>query len=122
MKELILLITAAGLLALAHLAGVLEAVFTVDATGITYTIAALGAGGTLLARLCRGFLRWVCDQGVTVTLGLLGTVIGFMAALSGIVSADDTAKFAGVETALATTVVGVIAHLWLLVVREVTRD
>lgn len=121
MREAILVLTAIGLVALAGFFGLVELTLAADSTGIAWVILILGALCTLLARRWRALLTWTCDQGVAVTLGLLGTVIGFMNALSGIAAGDDATKLEGVETALVTTIVGVIAHLWLIVVREVTR-
>ncbi len=54
-------------------------------------------------------------------LGLLGTVAGFMIAITGAVEGDTALKFAGVSTALSTTAVGIVAHLYLLVMQRFMR-
>lgn len=121
MREIILMVIAAGLLAVAVVSGNLQHVIDGDRTGIVWAVGALGFVGTACARWRRAWLTWMCDQGVAPLLGLLGTVIGFMMALGGLSSDAYAANMAGVETALTTTVAGVVVHLWLLLVREFTR-
>jgi hypothetical protein len=66
-----------------------------------------------------------------VTLGLLGTVIGFAMALSGVDSASLASAagvqkvagqlMAGMRTAINTTIVGAVLGLWLDVNRRMIR-
>lgn len=121
MRESVLLLTAFGLLAFGYVGGVVQPIYAGDSTGIVWGISGLALMGTVLARWRRGVLRFLCSEGVTMTLGLLGTVLGFIAALSGVVSGDEILKLDGVRTALFTTAAGIVGHLWLMLVREATR-
>lgn len=120
-RSAILLVVFVGALAALGIGGILGPALRADATYIVYTLLVMSAACTALAGARRAILIWTIEAQICPTLGLLGTVIGFMAALSGIVDDVSAAKMAGVETALVTTAAGMIVHLWLLVVREVTR-
>lgn len=50
---------------------------------------------------------------VLIRLGLLGTAMGFTMALIGIADSDVSARDAGVQTALYTTICGMIGSLWI---------
>ena len=66
-------------------------------------------------------VEWIADK--LVFLGLLGTVVGFIIALSGVdpATAGETSAItpmvakliSGMGTALHTTLVGAIGYLWL---------
>lgn len=121
MRAAILLIVAAGALAALHLGGRLFPFIEADQTGIVLGLMALIGVCTALSRIWRKLIIWVIDHQICPTFGLLGTVIGFMATLEGVVGDITAAKLSGVETALVTTVTGLLAHIWLLIVREATR-
>lgn len=104
-----------------HIDGVLVPYIAADRTGIILAVAAVAVLATALARWRRKFMVWVIDQQVCPTLGLLGTVLGFTLALSGVAGDVSADKLAGVHMALNTTGAGLLAHLWLLCVRELTR-
>lgn len=53
-----------------------------------------------------------------MTLGLLGTVIGFMMAMGGIEAGNTEGLIAGLHTAIGTTVVGAVLSLWTEVNRR----
>ncbi len=113
----ILAITALSLLAAGAVAGVVQPLFVADATYLTYA-------SVLVAVFCTfnaSWLEWVCKHGLTIMLGLLGTVVGFWHALEGMALGDDIIKVAGVSTALTTTVVGMICHLYLVLIQRVSR-
>jgi hypothetical protein len=136
--------------------GYVEAVYTGDKSRITLAITALFAVGLVsawvraqkiarllnLSRQNRGLVvpgakllekaahlddivNWL------VTLGLLGTVIGFTMALSGIDAASLTSPagvqkvagqlMAGMRVAINTTIVGAVLGLWLDVNRRMLR-
>lgn len=117
------MILAAGLLAASYVSGDLQAVIDGDTTGVVvWAIGALGLFGTIAARKRRAWLRWICAEGVCTILGLFGTVVGFMIALAGITGDIQADKLGGIETALVTTAAGIIVHIWLLLVREFTRE
>lgn len=121
MRAAVLATVLAGALAALQIGGVLGPFIEDDATGIVLGLIALAAFCTALSGYWRKALVWVVENQVCPTLGLLGTVIGFMMTLEGITGDVTAAKMAGVSTALVTTATGMIAHLWLLVVREATR-
>lgn len=74
-----------------------------------------------------GTVRYVA--GMLVLLGLVGTVIGFIVALSGVdpqrvPSVDNVAPMVarlinGMSIALYTTLVGSVLHLWLMVAQRI---
>ena len=100
-----------------------QAIWHADATHISAGIAAITVAASISAGFARTreWLPWVVDNGVTLLLGLLGTVLGFMAAVQGMASADVAAKMGGVSTSNATTVAGLVCHLYLLVLARVVR-
>jgi len=110
-----MLIAGGGALAALHISGVLLPFIESDATRIVPALITIAALCTIWARP----RDWVVDQQICPTLGLLGTVLGFMVALAGIEGDITADKLGGVTTALTTTAAGIIAHIWLLVVREV---
>ncbi len=111
-----------ALLAIGALRGFVLPVFADDATYMAHGIAVLFLVGVFLAarghwgdvRRCSRFL---------VALGLLGTVVGFRIALSGVdpTTAGDASSIqpmiasliAGIGTALSTTITGLVGSLWL---------
>lgn len=121
MKAAILSIVMMGAIAALHISGNLMPYIMADSTFITAGLIGFAFICTILSTCRRKLMIWVIDNQVMPMLGLLGTVLGFMIALNGIVGAMEATKLAGVETALITTAAGMIAHLWLLVVREATR-
>lgn len=110
-----------GCLVAAYLLGFLDYLVGADQSGIVAVLTGLAFICTLLASTRRKLLVWVIDNQLAPMLGLLGTVLGFMVALEGITGDVTAAKLAGVHTALVTTAAGMIAHIWLLIVREATR-
>lgn len=121
MRELFLLITAAGAMAMAYVAGAIQPVFANDQTGIVWAIAGLGVLGTLLARRKRMALVWLCEHHVAPLLGLLGTVIGVMLAMQSFNGVPGPEQLGGVFVALNTTAAGLTVQLYLMLVREITR-
>ena len=121
MKGLLLCLTGlTGLVAL-QLGGLLYPFIAADKTFIVPGLLVLTLVITSLATPYRRVLSWTLEHQIAPSLGLLGTVLGFAVALGGI-SGDITAdKLAGVNTALNTTITGLMCHLWLLVTREATR-
>ena len=121
-RVLILLAFLGGALGASYSVGALGDVIERDQTGIVYGLIAAALICTALAQTRRRVLIWVLDHQIAPIVGLLGTVLGFMAALAGITGDVTAAKLSGVETALVTTAVGMVCHIWLLVVREATRE
>lgn len=120
----ILNVTGIAIVAALFIAGVGEAPFRADQTGLTFLIAAVFLIGLWLVWQERwGAVRWI--GGTLVFLGLLGTVVGFIVALSGVdpqkagdvaaISPMVSALLRGMATALYTTLVGSVAYLWLSV-------
>lgn len=103
----------------AWMLGYVQPLFNGDATGISYAVVAVAGAGTLSAHYRGEWLAWISHHGVCTMLGLLGTVLGFLDALAGLSEGSDVAKLAGVTTALTTTVVGMIAHLYLILLQKV---
>jgi len=114
---------AAALLLLAgSLWGPVLLVFQNDGTGMSWGIAAWGVLATLLVPLEKWrFIDY--SRTFLVFLGLIGTVVGFMIALSGVpmeaastpeaANATVKALLSGLGTALGTTLVGAVSSLWL---------
>jgi len=115
----ILALTALALLAAGAVAGVIQPLFAADGTGLTYASAALAVFGTVAPK---DWLKWLVKHGLTIMLGLLGTVLGFWTALEGLSVEDDIVMQSGVATALTTTVVGMVAHLYLTLLLRVSRS
>jgi len=85
-----------------------------DSTGLVFIIATITIAGGL------GWWRdWLCEQGITLLIGLLGTIIGFWMALSGVVTGAEDLKLDGLGTALSTTVCGLVTHFYLLVMERI---
>jgi hypothetical protein len=118
---MIVVATALALLGAAVTTGLAQEAFASDATGLVWMVTAITLLGTFAAFEAPSWLTWICDHGLTLLFGLLGTVVGFMAALHGIVSGDEVAKLAGVATALSTTAVGMVSHLYLILLERVSR-
>ncbi len=86
--------------------------FTADEIGLTAMIAgvaALGVAGVAVRRW--GLVVYLRDN--LPTLGLLGTVVGFSLAVAGLAGDDFELKFLGLDTALNTTIAGLVGSLWL---------
>ena len=103
-------------------AGFVLPVFADDATYLTHGITALFLAGVAMAAAGRWNDVRRCGR-FLVAFGLLGTVIGFRIALSGVSpeAAGDAGAIqpmvasliAGMGTALSTTIAGLIGSLWL---------
>lgn len=104
------------------IAGLSSIPFVSDPTGMT---AGLGVF-FLIGLACAAMGEWRTVEwisGALVFLGLIGTVIGFVIAFSGVdpeqakdidaVTPMVAALIAGMATALFTTLVGAIGYLWL---------
>jgi hypothetical protein len=118
-RWIVLATIAAALVFAASLEGWTTRIITSDSTGIVWVVAVAFVLG--FVSLLRGpaVADWMCDHGVTLMLGLLGTLVGFMAALTGAVDGDTAQKFSGVNSALVTTVAGLVAHMYLLLATRV---
>jgi hypothetical protein len=120
-RWIVLAALAAGLVYAAALAGWLQHVIVADGTGIVWGTMGLAGLTFATAAWTSEFIDWACEHGLTLLLGLLGTLTGFMAALSGVTDGDIVQKLAGIETALSTTVVGLVCHLWLIAAARALR-
>lgn len=112
MRFWVLNVTGAALFVAGWLQGAVEGVFMSDQTYLTFGIAAVFLAGLALA--ARN--RWEGVEYVSLilpTLGLIGTVIGFKMALTGVAGDDIVIRDAGVHVALNTTIVGMSGSLWL---------
>ncbi len=112
MRFWVLNVTGLALFIAGWLHGAVASVFLNDQTGMTLGIAVVFIIGLGLAS--QGF--WAGAEYVSLilpTLGLLGTVIGFSMALTGVVGDDIVIRDIGVNTALNTTIVGLSGSLWL---------
>ena len=107
-------IVAVALMAAGLITGVVQPVYEGDTTYITYAATVVAMIGTFWPTM----RNWIVEHGLTLMLGFLGTVWGFWGALEGLATDDDIAKVDGVATALTTTIVGLIAHLYLLVMQK----
>ena len=113
--------------------GYVRQVFARDISHISYVIAALFAAAlaTMTVSLWRGKpVEWLADVSEwLVTLGLIGNVVGFVIALSGVSTADvgsaeGAQKIAqellsGMGVAFYSTLVGAVTALWLSVNRRI---
>ncbi len=109
---LILHVIAAAALYGAWRADLLVPFFTADKIGLTAMIAgvaALGVAGVAVRRWT--LVAYLKDN--LPTLGLLGTVVGFSMAVAGLSGDDFELKFLGLDTALNTTIAGLVGSLWL---------
>ena len=96
--------------------------FQADSTYMTWGIAGVFLFGLVYAAFGKwGTVEWIADK--LVFLGLLGTVLGFIIALSGVdpATVGEASAIApmvarlidGMGTALHTTLVGAIGYVWL---------
>ena len=110
---------AATLLYVAWRADLLIPFFTADEIGLTAFVAAVAAIGVVGV----GFRRWAPVEFLKehlVTLGLLGTIIGFSMAITGLAE-DFDFKMLGLHTALNTTLAGLAGSLWLALCERVLK-
>lgn len=116
-KSAIFFITVLGLVAAGCVVGMVQPLFIGDSTYLTYGIVGIAVFLTFSASL----RDWCCEHGITLLLGLLGTVIGFSMALQGVEASDQVMKMNGVQTALNTTIVGLTSHLYLIIQQRINR-
>ncbi len=111
---LILHVIAATALYGAWRADLLVPFFMADKMGLTGLIAGVGLIGIIGVALRHWPLAEFIKRNLP-TLGLLGTAIGFSLAVAGLGASDDgfELKLLGLNTALNTTIAGLIGHLWL---------
>lgn len=132
---LIFNVAAAALMAAAFIEGHAQAAFTPDKSILTWAIAGVFVLGlALCVRAARGGPTRPIGQvaNALVMLGLIGTVWGFIVALSGVdpATAGDVSKVAqmvsklveGMGIALYTTLEGSVLALWLTVNRQMLQD
>ena len=111
---LILHVIAATALYGAWRANLLVEFFAADKMGLTALIAAVAITGISGVAMRRWALVEFIKKHLP-TLGLLGTAVGFSLAVAGL-GADSGGfelKLLGLNTALNTTIAGLIGHLWL---------
>lgn len=113
--------------------GYVRQVFANDISHISYVIAALFVGALIVLAVSIWRSRpveWLTDVSEwLVTLGLIGNVVGFVIALSGVSTADvgsaeGAQKIAqellsGMGVAFYSTLVGAVTALWLSVNRRI---
>lgn len=117
-------VIACALLGVAWLQGLVTEAIESDSTHIiVWTIATVVLATSLATWWQRGraWTAWTCEWAIPAMLGFLGTALGLMQALAGLTGDVDAQKLAGVETALVTTIVGIIATLYLLLIERVSR-
>ena len=112
---------ALGLLSAGVYAGVVQRALFADQTGIVWVLIALACVASCATRWRYLFSDWIVEHGLLILLGLLGTVVGFMQAITGVLADDSIVKMAGVDTALSTTAVGLVAHIYLLIMQRAMR-
>ncbi len=110
-----------ALLIVAWMNGFLGEVLLSDQTGIVWIVIAICMFGAISSNWFPFFNDWVLEHGLTLMVGLLGTVVGFTIAINGAVTNDVAIKLSGVDTALTTTAVGIVTHIYLLVLQRVMR-
>jgi len=106
----------AALAGVATLLGWPQALYAADATNITLGIAGMALVAPFIGASWR---RWLGDQGVTLLFGLMGTMIGFWLALEGAIQGADELKMAGLGAALSTTIAGLVAHFYTLLLSRI---
>ena len=115
----------------AWVAGWASRPFTQDPTYLTWLIASIFLWGLFLAHQSRWeAVRWI--SGRLVRLGLVGTLVGFVIALSGVdwSHAGDVAQIphmvgamvSGLSVAIYTSLAGWIGSLWLDLNRRLLGD
>lgn len=103
-------------------AGYVSAVWHADQTYLSAGIALVWVGGVAASAFDRwNTVEWLAQR--CFQLGLIGTVLGFIIALSGVdpeqaqnldaTKAMVATLIVGMSTALYTTLVGALANLWL---------
>jgi len=117
----VLVTVAAALIGAGMVDGIVQRTILSDGTNLVWVIVAVGILGTIASRAAPSWTDWITTNGVSVMLGLLGTVLGFTQAISGAIAGDPSLKFAGASTALATTACGIVVHLYLLLLLRVVR-
>ena len=121
-RWLVCVTVALALLAVGVLTGVVQNALLLDQTGIVWVVVTIGIVGSISARWKPSLNDWFCEHGMPLMFGLLGTVVGFMAAITGVIADDQLAKMAGVDTALSTTAVGLVTHICLLTMQRMMRE
>jgi hypothetical protein len=115
-RAIVYIICVVGLVAAGIFSGVVQPVFENDKTYITYFISTI----TVFVSFMPSIRDWLCDNAIILFLGLLGTILGFSLAISGISDDDIVTKIDGVSTALNTTIVGIVGHLYLISLKKLS--
>lgn len=92
--------------------GTVSSVVYGDVTRITWGIGLM----TLIGLYAAYNRRWEALRyiaGILPLLGLLGTVIGIKIAIGGVEGQDFALRDFGIDTALNTTIAGIVGSLWL---------
>ena len=113
-RHILLQMIGAVLLFAAWHQGWLLPIFTNDATYISWLITGVFLVGVVLLpnrHLCGVDSRWIAI--ILPMLGILGTIIGFKLAVDGVVGDNFELRDFGIDTALNTTVAGLVGSLWL---------
>ncbi len=122
-RLLVVNLTGLGLVGGAASQGWVTEIYNGDSSRLSILIAALFVYGMAMCFISgpKHTVKWVASA--LVKLGLLGTVLGFIQALSGIkidavgdastIGPMVAALIAGLGTALYTTLVGAALNLWL---------
>ena len=118
-----------GLLIYAFHVGALQHVYEADQTKLVVLISAVFLIGLGLVTRRPNWSDWISHK--LVDLGLLGTVAGFIIALSGVsveaVNAPEqvvsmvTHLLSGMRTALFTTITGLVGYLWLSLTLKIMK-
>ena len=118
-----------GLLIYAFHVGALQHVYEADQTKLVGFISAVFLIGLALTTRRPNWSDWISHK--LVDLGLLGTVAGFIIALSGVsveavndpeqVVGMVTHLLSGMRTALFTTITGLIGYLWLSLTLKIMK-
>lgn len=122
-RLLVVNLTGLGLVGAAASQGWVTEIYNGDSSRLSVMIAALFVYGMVMCFIPgpKNTVKWVASA--LVKLGLLGTVLGFIQALSGIrldavgdastIGPMVAALISGLGTALYTTLVGAALNLWL---------